>query len=75
MNGNNKEIKPTYEHSQVFWVRGIGQKETVDAAEICGNSENIIKIENKQTFSDGFLAVITFGIYTPRTARVYCKSE
>jgi len=75
VNGNSKETKPTYEDSQAFWIEGIGQQETVNAAEICGNSENIIKVENKQTFSDGFLAVITFGIYTPRTARVFCKSE
>ena len=74
VNGNSKEVKPTLENSQAFWVEGIGQNKTINAAKICGSSENIIKVENKQTFADGFLAVITFGIYTPRTAKVYCKS-
>jgi len=75
VNGNSKEAKPTYENSQAFWVEGVGQKKTIDAAKICGGTDNIIKVENKQTFVNGFLAVLTFGIYTPRTARVYCKAE
>jgi hypothetical protein len=26
----------------------------------------------QQTFVNGLLSVVTFGIYTPREARVYC---
>ncbi len=56
-----------------FFVSGIGQKKTVDAAKICGGAENVVKIETQQTFVNGLLGFITFGIYTPLEARVYCS--
>ena len=31
-----------------FFVSGIGQKKTVDAAKICGGAENVIKTETQQ---------------------------
>ena len=53
-----------------FFVSGIGQKKTVDAAKICGGAENIVKTETQQTFVNGLLGFITLGIYTPLEARV-----
>ena len=47
-----------------FFVSGIGQKKTVDAAKICG-AENVVKTETQQTFVNGLLGFITLGIYTP----------
>ena len=56
-----------------FFVSGIGQKKTVDAAKICGGAENVVKkTETQQTFVNGLLGFITLGIYTPLEARVYC---
>ena len=55
-----------------FFVSGIGQKKTVDAAKICGGAENV-KTETQQTFVNGLLGFITLGIYTPLEARVYCS--
>ena len=63
------------ERMQNFFVAGIGQEKAMDAAEICGGAENIIKVESKLSFLDGFLGVLTQGIYTPRTAKVYCKNS
>ena len=54
-----------------FFVSGIGQKKTVDAAKICGGAENVVKTETQQTFVNGLLGFITSGIY-PLEARVYC---
>ena len=34
-----------------FFVSGIGQKKTVDAAKICGGAENVVKTETQQTYS------------------------
>ena len=48
-----------------FFVSGIGQKKTVDAAKICGGAENVVKTETQQTFINGLLGFITLGIYTP----------
>ena len=33
-----------------FFVSGIGQKKTVDAAKICGGAENVVITETQQTF-------------------------
>ena len=51
-----------------FFVSGIGQKKTVDAAKICGGAENVVKTETQQTFVNGLLGFITLGIYTPLEA-------
>lgn len=51
-----------------FFVSGIGQEKTVDAAKICGGAENVVKTETQQTFVNGLLGFITFGIYTPLEA-------
>ena len=56
-----------------FFVSGIGQRKTVDAAKICGGAENVVKTETQQTFVNGLLGFITLGIYTPLEARVYCS--
>ncbi len=64
---------PTTDVSQHFFVSGIGQQKTANAAEICGGVEKIAQIETETTFLNGFLSLITYGIYTPRDARVYCK--
>ena len=51
--------KPITHH---FFVSGIGQKKTVDAAKICGGAENVVKTETQQTFVNGLLGFITLGI-------------
>ena len=43
-----------------FFVSGIGQKKTVDAAKICGGAENVVKTETQQTFVNGLLGFITW---------------
>ncbi|MBE1273995.1 MULTISPECIES: Bor family protein [Enterovibrio] len=70
---NDKQGNLEEETMQSFFVSGIGQKKTIDAASVCGGAENVAKVEVQQTFLDGFLGFVTFGIYTPRDARVYCR--
>ena len=72
INGANGEI-PTSQSSQNFFIGGIGQEKISNAAEICGGVEKIIKVESQQTFLNGFIGLITLGIYTPRDVKVYCK--
>ena len=52
-----------------FFVSGIGQKKTVDAAKICG-AENVVKTETQQTFVNGLLRFYYFGIPAPLGACV-----
>jgi len=65
---------PSYEKSQTFFIYGIGQTQDLNAGEVCGK-KSISRIETNQTFVDGLLSVITFGIYTPRTVSVFCKKD
>ena len=55
-----------------FFVSGIGQKKTVDAAKICGGAENVVKTETAN-IRKWIARFITLGIYTPLEARVYCS--
>jgi len=55
-----------------FFVSGIGQSKQIDAAQVCGSADKVVRTEVQQTFVNGLLGVVTFGIYTPREARVYC---
>lgn len=71
------ELSPTptakSEDSQAFFVSGIGQKQTVNAAQVCGGAAKVEGVAVEQSAMDVLLGMVTFGIYTPRTARVYCK--
>ena len=48
-----------------FFVSGIGQKKTVDAAKFVAAQKMLLKTETQQTFVNGLLGFITLGIYTP----------
>ena len=53
-----------------FFVSGIGQKKTVDAAKICGGAENVVKTETKQTFVNGLLGFYYFRRFILRWKRI-----
>ena len=42
----SSSAKETITHH--FFVSGIGQKKTVDAAKICGGAENVVKTETSK---------------------------
>jgi hypothetical protein len=63
---------PTYDDSQTFWVSGIGQSESIDAAKVCGSASNVQRIETQRTAGSVVLGLLTLGIYTPHQIRVYC---
>ena len=70
---NGAGATPTQAKSQHYFVAGIGQKKNIDAAEVCGGVDKVQMVEVQQTFLNGLVSVVTFNIYTPRMARVYCK--
>lgn len=57
-----------------FLISGLGQGETIDAAAVCNGQDKVVKVESQHTFINGVLAAISFGVYTPREARVYCAA-
>ncbi|ODC02778.1 lipoprotein bor [Terasakiispira papahanaumokuakeensis] len=73
MQDDSQSNAADYKRAQPFFINGIGQRKTVNAAEVCGGAENVVRVETQQTFGNVVLSVVTFGIYTPREARIYCK--
>lgn len=63
---------PDRETMQPFFISGIGQTQHMNAAEICGSSENVARVESQHSFLNGALGFLSLGIYTPRQAKVYC---
>lgn len=72
------DVRPTTDNAashddyQSFWIGGIGQKEEIDAAKVCGGTNNVQRVETQLTAGNVGLTIVTFGIYTPRQIRVYC---
>ena len=54
-----------------FW--GIGQEKTNYVERVCGSKENLVRIETEDSFLSGLLTGLTYGIYSPRVARIYCR--
>lgn len=71
INGGGSTI-PDRETMQPFFVSGIGQTQHMNAAEVCGGAEKVARVESHMSFMNGLLGALTFGIYTPRQAKVYC---
>jgi uncharacterized lipoprotein YajG len=63
---------PSYEKSQSFFLRGIGQSTDVNAAEVCGAGK-VLRVDTSYSGLDVILDILTFGIYSPRTVAIYCK--
>ena len=62
----------SYDKMQHFFVGGIGQQSEKDTKEVCPNG-SVAKVQTQQTFLNGFLGAISYGIYSPRDMRIYCK--
>lgn len=68
-----QQVTPIYSESQTFFISGIGQQQTVNAAQVCNGAENVAKVQTTLSPKDIALGLVTFGIYTPRTAKVFCR--
>jgi hypothetical protein len=52
------------------WVYGLVPPETVEAASRCPNG--VARVETRQSFVNGLVALLTIGIYTPMEIMVTC---
>ena len=57
---------------QIFFIGGIGQENTLDAAQICGGASKVARVATSVSVIDGILSSATSGLVTPRTVEVYC---
>ena len=55
-----------------FFVAGIGQESKRNAAQICGGSQNVVKVSTHQSFLNGLASVLSYNLYYPTTSKVYC---
>lgn len=70
--GGAHDKEATEEEMAIFFIGGIGQRQVVDAGQICGGFDKVAKVETELRFIDGLLSSLTSGLFTPRIARVYC---
>lgn len=64
--------KASYDKMQHFFIGGIGQQAEKNTNEVCVNG-SVAKVQTQQTFLNGLLGMLSYGIYAPRDMRVYCK--
>lgn len=57
-----------------FILSGIGQEKTINAAKVCGDEKKVLATETRVSFWNGVLRTVTWGIYTPQEASVYCEA-
>jgi Bor protein len=65
--------KPKMEQRQANFFSGFGQKHNIDPVKVCGGLDKVASVDVNQSFTDALIATVTLGIYTPLSARVYCK--
>lgn len=64
---------PNSEVRQANFFSGFGERHIIDAAKVCGGADKVASVDVNQSFVDAVIATLTLGIYTPLSARVYCK--
>ena len=65
--------EPRLNEMQNFFVSGLNQTQTVNAAEVCGGAHRVAKVERVQSDVNILLNTFTRSIYSPYTAKVYCS--
>lgn len=71
--GNIKQFsQPDYQERKDFWFFGLVNEHSVDVAPICG-TRRLTQMQAQSTFVDSLITALTFGIYTPRSVRVWCE--
>ncbi|MFP6807203.1 MAG: Bor family protein [Pseudomonadales bacterium] len=64
--------EPSYEDSKPFFLWGLVGEERVDVQQICEDN-SVIQMQSQQTFQDGLLSLVTLGIFSPHTVKVWCE--
>lgn len=70
---DNAAQTPSADKWQHFFVGGIGQEVTENAAQVCGGAHKVAKIQTKESGLNVLAHAVAGIIYTPRQNLVYCK--
>lgn len=63
---------PSWSEQKQFFFWGLAGEKTIDLTKICKGGE-VAQTQAQTTFVDGFLGGLTFGLWAPRHAKVWCK--
>jgi len=72
--GDKLTSKPTYEESLNYYFWGASHPHHIEIQKVC-NGQPAIQIQSRFDPMDVLLGVITIGIYTPRTAKIWCGEK
>ncbi|MBX2847175.1 MAG: Bor family protein [Acidiferrobacterales bacterium] len=72
--GAKDNSTPSYIDSKPFYFGGPFGTHKVDVNEVCEGNE-VTQMQTVTTSSDWFFSFITLGVYTPRTAKVWCEED
>lgn len=67
---SDKPMGETQTGSQSFFIFGLAGQANINVPQMCPNGAARLIVQ--QTFVDGLLGAITFGIYTPRSYELTC---
>ena len=70
--GFKMATQPSFEQRQDFYLWGLVGESHIDTAKICPKA-GPSQMQSQTTVVDGLLGLITLGIYSPETAKVWCK--
>lgn len=56
-----------------FFIFGVAQESSVNASEVCGGADKVVKVQTSTSVIDGIIALFTSGLYTPESKKVYCS--
>lgn len=70
--GLRRSGSPTWQDRKWFLLGGFISDKHVDVNEVCGGRQ-VVQMQSQNTFVDGLIGALTFGILSPRTAKVWCE--
>jgi hypothetical protein len=69
--GEKIATPPTFEQSKTYLWWGLSGEHTINVMEVC-QGKGVEQFQSQFTFMDGLKGAITLGIWSPKTARVWC---
>jgi len=64
--------KPTFEQRQDFYLWGLVGESHIDTTRVCFKN-GPAQMQSEMTVVDALLGIVTLGIYSPETAKIWCK--
>jgi len=69
--GSRRTSQPTWSKRMWFLFGGFVSDKHVDVRQVCGG-RSAVQVQSQHDAVDVVIGVVTFGILSPRTAKVWC---